>query len=173
MIPAVLSAVIVLSLFFASSFSPAFAHKLKSLPVISAIFASFGDQGLQQAEKQELSHKTNQFVTIGKSTFQLTDVVYDGARLFLGYHIANYQKEDELIFSKSALYINGKKFSGGGSGSGAVIQPHEYAGVRTYDLPAEIRDQKGIATLVFNAKQKLHFPIQVSKGAGDGDSAEK
>lgn len=160
-----------IALVFGISFiSPAFANTFKSIPIIGSIFKIIGDKGLQEAEKSGLSKKTNKSISVGDSSFMITDVIYDGSRLSLGYILRNYPKSDDFYDSQNVTFkIDKKNFNWGGNINGEFINDTDYAGV--INLVPEKREKNSfdlsISIKEFNGKKgNWHLNIPVSKITG-------
>jgi hypothetical protein len=148
--------------------SPAFANTLKSIPVIGSIFATIGDKGLQEAEKSGLSISTNEEISVGDSTFMITDVIYDGSRLSIGYIITNFTSENP--FDSALFKLNSEYFYGGAGGQGHYINKENYAGIYTLIVPNELnKDQIDLSITIkeFNGKEGnwvINIPISMIEG---------
>ena len=65
--------------------SPVMAQTLKKIPLLNTVFTIAGDLGLQAADEKGLVDNVNQSVTINGETLKVSKVIYDGARLSVGF----------------------------------------------------------------------------------------
>lgn len=155
-----------------ASISPAFANTLKSIPVIGSIFEIIGDKGLQEAEQLGLSKTTNEGITVGDSTFMITEVIYDGSRLSLGYIITNFKNDNPLYSGNSSFKIDGDDFYGGSGSKGEYINDTDYVGVFELFIPNELKRDSfnlGITFKEFNGK-KVNWNLNIPVSKIDGKS---
>lgn len=149
--------------------SPAVASTLQSLPFVGSIFGMVGDKGMQQADSQGFTKGLSQEISVGDSSFVITDLIYDGSRLSLGFIVTNYQNENP--FTDASFKIDGEDFYGGASSQGELINDTDYAGVFTLTVPNELKRVSFnlvIKVKEFNGeKGTWKFTIPVSKIAGE------
>lgn len=80
------SALLIISGILASGFiSPAMAETLKKVPFIGQIFESLGNDLLQNANRNGMSVPVNLSATDNGITLTITEVLYDGAQIKLGF----------------------------------------------------------------------------------------
>ncbi|WP_409340675.1 DUF4179 domain-containing protein [Paenibacillus sp. MBLB4367] len=65
--------------------SPVMASALKQLPVIESVFQKMGDWGLKTADEKHVNVLAGQKITKSGVTITLKEVLYDGARLAIGF----------------------------------------------------------------------------------------
>ena len=149
--------IILFGLISSSAFvSPAFANTLKSIPVIGSIFTIIGDKGLQEVEKSGLSKSTNEEISVGDSTFKITDVIYDGSRLSIGYIITNFTDDNPFYSGNTSFKLDGVDFYGGANNQGHYMNKENYAGIYTLIVPNELKkDQFDLSITIkkFNGKE--------------------
>ncbi|WP_433945579.1 DUF4179 domain-containing protein [Paenibacillus sp. SN-8-1] len=107
--------------------SPAMASALKQIPGIQKVFEIAGDFGLKTADEQGLTTTIAQRITDQGISLELSEVIYDGSRLTLGYIQKSPKGIQEVRQVKYA--IDGKSVSFPGSGTGNRLDDHTYAGV--------------------------------------------
>ncbi|NGQ94158.1 DUF4179 domain-containing protein [Brevibacillus sp. SYP-B805] len=81
--------------------SPTLAHTLQQMPILGRIFQLFGDPGLQAADRQGMTHPVNMSATDQGITLTITDYLYDGVQLSLGFAETAAQGSDSLPAIKS------------------------------------------------------------------------
>ncbi|MBP0726768.1 DUF4179 domain-containing protein [Bacillus sp. RG28] len=156
----------------ASLASPAFASTLKKLPIIGSIFEKMGDKGLQEAKKGGLSKSLNETISIGDSSFTITDVMYDRSRISLGYIFKNAPKNDPLsIFNSVSYKIDNKNVTNLSSDiSGDFINDTNFAGVINLYIPSEQNNVSSDLSITFkesNGKKgdwQLNIPLTKIQG---------
>ncbi|MBG9736761.1 DUF4179 domain-containing protein [Paenibacillus alvei] len=80
------SALLIISGILASGFiSPVMAETLKKVPFIGQIFDSLGDDLLQHANRNGMSVPVNLSATDNGITLTITEILYDGAQIKLGF----------------------------------------------------------------------------------------
>lgn len=163
--------IILFGLISGSAFvSPAFANTLKSIPVIGSIFTIIGDKGLQEAERSGLSKSTNEEISVEDSTFKITDVIYDGSRLSIGYIITNFTDDNPFYSGNASFKLDSVDFYGGANNQGHYINKENYAGIYTLIVPNELKkDQFDLSITIkkFNKKEgnwDLNIPISMVEG---------
>lgn len=150
--------------------SPAFANTLKSIPVIGSIFTIMGDKGLLEAEKSGLSISTNEEISVEDSSFKITDVIYDGSRLSIGYIITNFTNDNPLYSGNAVFKLNSVTFYGGRNNQGHYINKENYAGIYTLIVPNELKKNQidlSITIKKFNGKEgnwDFNIPISMVEG---------
>lgn len=138
---------------------------------MGSIFKTLGDKGLQEAEKSGLTTKKNKMISVGDSSLMITDVIYDGSRVSLGYILRNYPKAADFPNLQNTTFrIDKKIFNWGGDSHGEFINDTDYAGIinlipeqflgKSFDLSISIKE--------FNDKKgnwNLNIPVSKIKGA--------
>lgn len=156
-------------MFGGSVVSPAFAHTLKTIPILGSIFKLIGDKGLEKAEKAGFSTKSNESITVGDSTLTITDYIYYGSRLSLAFIVTNYEKEPPLY--KATFRIDQMDFYGGAGSQGEFINDTDYSGVFSLIIPNELNKDSfklSISINEFNGKKgSWNLKIPVTKIEGD------
>jgi hypothetical protein len=139
------SIVAVILLFGALSSFPASAEQLRKIPILGKIFKgnifSFaGDSGIVNSKNSGLSSLLNKEASDNGVTIRLQDVIYDGARLSIGYEINSEQLDNLMFLGNVSIKINGV------SKPGATLEakPHrinanQSVGIMTLDI-----DQLGV-----------------------------
>lgn len=163
--PLIAIAMIVALLFGTPFVSPTFANTLKSIPIIGSIIKMIGDEGLQKAEKLGYSQRMNETISVGDSSFMITDVIYDGSRLSLGFIVTNYQNENP--FYHISFKFDELDFYGGANSQGEFINETDYVGIYNLIVPNELkRDSFNLSISIkeFNNKKgNWNINIPVSK----------
>lgn len=171
-IPVISIAIIVFLVFGISLMSPAVANTLQSIPIVGSIFGMIGDTGLRKAEELGYSKDTNYVLTVDDSTLRITDLIYDGSRLSLGYIVTNYRKDDSIPFPfrNASFKFDNEDFYGGAGSQGDYINETDYAGVHKLIVPNELKkDSFNLAIIFteFNGKKgswKLNIPVSKIEG---------
>ncbi|MFD0716018.1 DUF4179 domain-containing protein [Paenibacillus sp. GCM10027626] len=143
--------------------SPDMAAALRQVPGIQSIFRIAGDYGLKMADEKGLVTEVNQSVTVKGITITVNEVMYDGARLSIGYLQKSASGIEEL--GHPEFQINGKSFNSPGSGSGSRVDDHTYAGVINLTPETEFSDEFDLTMTVFNVgkthgKWEFSFPVR-------------
>ncbi|WP_052947500.1 DUF4179 domain-containing protein [Aneurinibacillus tyrosinisolvens] len=94
------AAVVSLCIIGSGFFSPTMAETLKKVPILSHIFETYGDPGLKEANKLGLSTPVTQKATDQGITLTITDILFDGTRLSIGYKEYSPDGLPLLDFSK-------------------------------------------------------------------------
>jgi hypothetical protein len=119
--------------------SPIMAQTLQKVPILGQIFQLFGDPGLQAADRQGMTKPVNMSATDQGITLTITDYLYDGVQLSLGF--------TETVSQ--------------GSGSLPERKPGapRYGHIQT-NIPADIQYQVEHVTASQNAGVFYLFPFQ-------------
>lgn len=119
---------------------PEAAAALREAPVIGSVFRLAGDYGLKLADEKGLSTAVNRKVTDSGITVEVTEVMYDGSRVSVGY----VQQTDGAIGELARgieFRIDGKRYDGSSSGTGSYVDDHTYAGVIDLTPSKELPDR--------------------------------
>ncbi|RXZ82620.1 DUF4179 domain-containing protein [Paenibacillaceae bacterium] len=111
--------------------SPHMVQALKNVPVLGSAFEMIGDVGLQLSSRMGLASKVNETATDQGITMTITEVLYDGIRLSIGYII---ETSHDLRPDGEILFVNGKKVGFSSGGSGLPVNDQLYTGVLSYEL---------------------------------------
>ncbi|MDQ0063934.1 DUF4179 domain-containing protein [Paenibacillus harenae] len=136
----VTAAVASLALLVGSSFvSPTIAGALTNTPLIGSVFEMVGDAGLQLSGQKGIATKLNQAAEDKGIRMTVTDVLYDGIRLAIGYTI---EAEHFVTPSNAEMLINGEPVETllGGGGSSEVGN-NQYTGYLDYEADGTLPDQ--------------------------------
>jgi len=159
------AAAVILMLGILSSF-PASAEKLRQIPVVGKLFEGnifmfAGDNGLIDGQNAGMSAALNKEASDQGVTIKLQDVLYDGARLSIGFEIISEQPDRPLFLGDIAVTVDGQ-FKPGASIS---TKPHAIDDKRSV----------GIMTIDFDGDEHADsFDLELSIGevAGlTGDSS--
>lgn len=136
----VTAAAAALALLVGSSFvSPTIARALTNTPLIGSVFEMVGDAGLYLSGQKGLATKLNQAAEDKGIRMTVTEVLYDGIRLAIGYTI----ESDNYVASLNAdALINGKPVETllGGGGS-SKVGDNQYTGYLDYEANGTLPDQ--------------------------------
>ncbi|MGO4539558.1 DUF4179 domain-containing protein [Paenibacillus sp. 2TAB19] len=140
-----------LALLVGSSFvSPTIAKALTNTPLIGSVFEMIGDAGLQLSGQKGLATKLNQAAEDQGIRMTVTEVLYDGIRLAIGYTV----EADHFVSSLDAdMLINGEPIETLlGSGGSSQIGDNQYTGYMDYEADGTLPDQFEL-TLKLNSIQ--------------------
>lgn len=130
---------------------PGMVQALKDVPVIGSVFKLLGDVGARLSSETGLSTKVNETAEDQGIKMTITEVMYDGIRLYVGYVI---DSERDLRPSQGELYVNGKQVNSSAGGNNKKVgQLH--AGVFSYGLNQPLPDR-------FNLKIEYHGMMDMS-----------
>nr|WP_258567791.1 DUF4179 domain-containing protein [Paenactinomyces guangxiensis] len=149
--------------------SPAMAETLKKVPVIGSVFETAGDYGLKTANKKGLTTAVNQEIQVSGGTFRVSEVLYDGNRLSVGFVYKSKDKLDiDKLFHHFSFGYNGKRSFSGMGLSGDPIDEHTFNGI--FNLTPETKLPKEFTLNLFytdkkasdNKEIKLDIPVKIS-----------
>ncbi|MUT68005.1 DUF4179 domain-containing protein [Paenibacillus sp. NEAU-GSW1] len=126
----VAAAALFLLLASTSLFSPIMAQALSDAPIIGSVFQAIGDAGIRLSDEKGLVTKLNEAAEDQGIEMTITEVLYDGIRLSIGYRI---RTEDDLRPGEVELRINGKEPSSYSSSGNWYQTEDGYSGILTYD----------------------------------------
>ncbi|SDD86069.1 protein of unknown function [Paenibacillus sp. UNCCL117] len=121
--------------------SPDMAAALRRVPLAASVFQLAGDFGLRAADEKGMVTEIGQTVTDQGITLRITEVMYDGVRLSVGYMQESPGNVGEMSGGGIRFHVNGQEYSGPWSGGGSYMDPHTYAGVLTLTPEQELPDQ--------------------------------
>jgi len=134
-----LAACVAFSCFIAVGFvNPEMAKAVRSLPVIGSVFEMLGDTGIRQAGEGGLSSRSSVSVENQGITMTITEVLYDGILLSIGYVI---EGGSDIRPERPELYVNGKSFNFSSGARGQEIKDSIYAGLVSYKPSEALPDQ--------------------------------
>ncbi|OPH58330.1 hypothetical protein BC351_23480 [Paenibacillus ferrarius] len=144
---------------------PAVAKALSRIPILNSILHLQGDTGLKQASEKGVTTEINQSVANNGVIVKITDVLYDGSRLSIGYVTESLDGErapSDMTFSVS---VDGQVIQSNRSGIGSEIG-HTFAGVIQFitekEFPETIRLNLDI-THIGNQDGRWNFEFPVTK----------
>lgn len=142
---------------------PAMASVLKQIPGIESVFKFAGDFGLKTADEKGMTTNINQRVTDQGITVEVSEVMYDGIRLTVGYLQTSLNGIQEL--GDVEYEINGKPVHFPGGGSGSRLDEHTYAGVVELNPEEELPKHFQLKMTVFRigstlGKWEFSFPVE-------------
>lgn len=144
--------------------SPTIAKALSNTPIIGSVFEIIGDAGLQLSGQKGLVTKLNVAAEDQGVRMTVTDVLYDGIRLVIGYTI---EAEHSAMPSNVDMLINGEPINTplGGGGSSPYSEGF-YTGYIDYEANGELPDQFEL-TLKLKSMQYYEEPagMQFVNGA--------
>ncbi|MDF2571396.1 MAG: hypothetical protein K0R55_3000 [Sporomusa sp.] len=143
--------------------SPDMAVALRQVPGVESVFRMAGDYGLKTADEKGMVTRVNQSVTVMGITITVTEVMYDGARLSIGYLLKSAGGIEEL--EDYEFQINGESRHFPGSGSGSRVDAHTYAGVINVTPETEIPDKFDLTMTVYlvgttHGKWEFNLPVR-------------
>jgi len=133
----VISVVALISLL---SIFPASAEQLRKIPVIGKVFEGnifdfAGDSGIVIGQKSGLSSGVNEEANDQGVTIKLQDVLYDGARLSIGYEIVSEQAKNLIFLENVRVSVNGVfRPDARPSAQPHLLDAKHAAGIMTIDL---------------------------------------
>lgn len=150
---------VILTLGILSSF-PASAEKLRQIPIVGKLFEGnifmfAGDSGLVDGQNAGMSETLNKEASDKGVTIKLQDVLYDGARLSIGFEIISEQPDRPLFLGDFSVAVDGQ-FKTGVSIS---TKPHAIDDSRSV----------GIMTIDFDGNEQTDsFDLELSIGEVTG-----
>jgi len=152
----VISVVALISLL---SIFPASAEQLRKIPVIGKVFEGnifdfAGDSGIVIGQKSGLSSGVNEEANDQGVTIKLQDVLYDGARLSIGYEIVSEQAENLIFLENVRVSVNG------------VFRPDARPSTKPHLLDA--KHTAGIMTIDLDEPEKDRFELELLIGSVSG-----
>ncbi|WP_165921111.1 DUF4179 domain-containing protein [Paenibacillus albiflavus] len=121
-----------------SVMNPDVARAVRSLPVIGSVFEMLGDDGIRQSGEAGLSSRGNVTAEDQGITMTITEVLYDGVRLSIGYVI---EGGDDLRPERAEMYVNGKSVNFSSGERGNKVDEGVYAGLIDYKTTEMLPDQ--------------------------------
>jgi len=147
---AALAACVAFSCFFVAGLvNPEIARAVRSLPVIGSVFEMLGDNGIRQAGEGGLSSRSNVTAEDRGVVMTITEVLYDGIRLSVGYVI---EGGGDIRPERPELYANGKSFNFSSGARGDEVEDGIYAGLINYK-PSEALPDQFTLTLEYSKMQ--------------------
>lgn len=128
-----------LCLIVTSFFSPSSARALSRLPLIGSVFQLVGDTGLNFASKNNISTSINKSKIDKDIKITITDVLYDGTRIAIGYTVES--KKDLVEVQKPDISINGKELNFTSSSMGNAVDTNKYAGIINVSPEIKVPDK--------------------------------
>lgn len=165
------SIIAIILLFGALSSFPASAEQLRKIPIVGKIFQgnifSFaGDSGIVNSKNAGLASLFNEEASDNGITIKLQDVVYDGARLSIGYEIHSEQPNNLMFLDHVSLKINGVTIPRVTIATKPHrINAHQSVGIMTLDMD---HDQTGM-----DGSFDLELKIGEVTGPKDDNSAQQ
>lgn len=146
---------------------PSFAEVLREAPVIGSVFKRVGDATLQSAHEKGIVTEINQSATDQGYEVNITEVLFDGSQLSIGYVLSSDKELPEQTNPHPSIEINGERLGTyGSSGSGDRIDAYSYAGL-VYVFPAATLPESFDFGLTFrqfgDIKGKWAFTFPVKK----------
>ncbi|GED59301.1 DUF4179 domain-containing protein [Brevibacillus formosus] len=155
--------------------SPAWAEKLKHVPLISSVFELFQEDTLQIANEKGLITAVNQSAVVNGITITVNEVFYDGIQLGIGYLIQMPETTEKAAAKEIAERIVLKDFTlaepidnTGAGWSSEVKQMEDYlfAGVSIITLNGTWPDQFTMQAQLYdyqNAQSTWNLQLPVVK----------
>lgn len=146
--------------------SPVVAQVLKQIPLIGFVFETAGDPGLQEANKEGFTIPVNQTGYDSGIKLTITEVLFDGARLSIGYlqesYFGSFQPERPNIF------VNGKEINFSVGYTGKILGPTKVAGVMSIDPTEELPEKFNLemridAVGIIPGNWEFKFPVSMGK----------
>lgn len=146
---------------------PSFAEVLREAPVIGSVFKRVGDAPLQSAQEKGIVTEINQSATDQGYEVNITEVLFDGSQLSIGYVLSSDKELPEQTNPHTYIEINGERLGTyGSSGTGERIDAYSYAGL-VYVFPAATLPESFDFGLTFrqfgDIKGKWAFTFPVKK----------
>ena len=141
----VAAAVTLTVLTISATMSPAIANALTNIPVMGSVFKLFGDMGLKLASEKGVSSLVGQTMVDKGIKVTINDVLYDGARLSIGYTM-----EGNTIgeLGQLDLLVNGKPINAAISYTGSLLTKNTYAGVINVSPTSELPKDSKLTVLL-------------------------
>jgi hypothetical protein len=113
---------------------PSLAEALREAPVIGSVFKLVGDSSLKTAQEEGIVTEINQSATDKGYDVKITEVLFDGSQLSIGYVLSSDEELPEDVNPFPEFSIDGEShFTHGASGHGDRIDAHTYAGLLKMD----------------------------------------
>lgn len=148
--------------------SPDLAQALRQSPILGSVFDILGDDGLKKAQMTGMVTEIDQSVTDEGITVKITEALYDGARISIGYVLESSGELAEDQAPHLDFKINGERLGNyGAGGHGDFVDAHTYVGLlhidpsealpETFDLEMTVR-QLGVT----KGTWKFAFPVSTN-----------
>ncbi|MFD0717049.1 DUF4179 domain-containing protein [Paenibacillus sp. GCM10027626] len=118
--------------------NPDMARAVRSLPVIGSVFEMLGDDGIRQSGEAGLSSRGNVTAEDQGIAMTITEVLYDGIRLSVGYVI---EGDGEIRPERPEMYADGKSINFSSGERGDKVKDGMYAGLIDYKPTELLPDQ--------------------------------
>jgi hypothetical protein len=161
---------------------PPVGQAFQQIPFLGKVFEHDGDQGLKQAKNGGVISTVDQSVTDHGLTLTISELLYDGSRLSIGYIIHSEHLPKGFITDKMSLSTDGKDLNFSLGLGGQQVDPTTYVGTMkintTEDLPesftlnmkisniGEIHGKWDFSIPVVQMKSQTWLPM-ITKTAGD------
>jgi hypothetical protein len=129
----------------ASLISPSLAQALREIPLVGSVFQSAGHNGLRIASEMGITEQVNETATDHGITMTITEVLYDGVQLSIGYLV---ESESKIIRPRMRLYVGFKEIQRGSGLRLDQLSDNRYAMISDFDVKEGLPDQ-------FNLKIKV------------------
>jgi len=121
-----------------SLMNPDVARAIRSLPVIGSVFEMLGDDGIRQSGEAGLSVRGNVTAEDQGIAMTITEVLYDGVRLSIGYVI---EGGSDIRPERPEMYADGKSVNFSSGERGDKVNEGMYVGLIEYKLTGQLPDQ--------------------------------
>jgi len=118
--------------------NPDMARAIRSLPVLGSVFEMLGDDGIRQSGEAGLSSRVNMTAEDQGIAMTITEVLYDGIRLSVGYVI---EGDGDLRPERPEMVADGKSINFSSGARGDKVKDGMYAGLIDYKPTEPLPDQ--------------------------------
>ncbi|MEC0226510.1 DUF4179 domain-containing protein [Paenibacillus alba] len=144
---------------------PAMAKALSRIPILNSILHLQGDTGLKQASEKGVTTEINQSIANNGVIVKITDVLYDGSRLSIGYVTESLDGDRAPSDMTFSISVDGQVIQSNRSGIGSEIG-HTFVGIiqliTEKEFPETIRLNLDI-THIGNQDGSWNFEFPVTK----------
>lgn len=147
--------------------SPEMAQALRQSPILGSVFGMLGDEGLRKARQTGMVTEVDQGVTDEGIMVKVTEALYDGARISIGYVL---ESSGELAGHPSPhidFKVDGERLGNyGAGGHGDFVDAQTYVGLVHVDPGEELPETFELEMTVRqlgDTKGKWKFAFPVSK----------
>ncbi|WP_159888087.1 DUF4179 domain-containing protein [Paenibacillus puerhi] len=145
--------------------SPDMAAALRQLPLLTSVFQFAGDFGLRAADEKGMVTEVHQTATDQGISLKITEAMYDGVRLSIGYFQESARGIQELSGPGLEFEVNGTSYEGAWSATGSYVDAQTYAGVLTLTPGQELPDRFTFGLKVYQIGElkgmwSFEFPVR-------------
>ncbi|PZD97161.1 hypothetical protein DNH61_04545 [Paenibacillus sambharensis] len=144
-----------------SYLSPTFVNVLNSFHDDGSVFEMLGDEGLKRGSQLDLAAKVDQQLQIDGQVLTITDVMYDGANIYLGWTASSSFDVEKYHKARISYTVNGKTIGYSGGEPIERLDDGTYAGVRIINPTNKLPDSFILGIVSFEGNQILaEIPVE-------------